>query len=72
MVAIYKFQLHFDPQKSPTYNQYKNLIKWFEDRGIQYKFEWEFEGQFYPNFVLLEDDHALLFKLFFKTIPVEK
>lgn len=71
-MATHKFQLQFDPQKSPTYNQYKNLIKWFEDRNIQYKFEWEVEGQFYPRYVIVDDEHALLFKLSFKTVVVEK
>ena len=70
-MAIHKFQLHFNPQNGPTYRQYKNLMKWFEDRNIPYEFERETAGHFYPKYVLLEDDHALLFKLFFKTVPVK-
>lgn len=71
-VAIHKFQLHFNPQNGPTYLQYKNLMKWFEDRNIPYEFEWESEGQFYPRYVIVDDEHALLFKLSFKTVAVEK
>lgn len=71
-MSTHRFQLQFNPQNGPTYQQYKNLIKWFEDRGIPYTFEKEFEGNFYPKYVVIEDEHALLFKLSFKTVAVEK
>jgi hypothetical protein len=47
-------------------------MKWFEDRGIPYEFERETPGHFYPKYVLLDDEHALLFKLSFKTVAIEK
>lgn len=71
-MATHKFQLQFDPQKGSTYHQYKNLMKWFEERNIQYKFEHESVGHFYPKYVIVDDEHALLFKLSFKTVAVEK
>jgi hypothetical protein len=67
----HKFKLIFDPQNGPTYKQYKNLMRWLEERNIEYDFERVSPGNFYPCGIIMSKEDALIFGLSFKSVAVE-
>ena len=68
-----RFLLKFAKENlASAYVQYNNLIKWFNERNMKYQFLYHDHGGHYlPHSVVLSEDDAVCFKLFFKTVPEE-
>lgn len=59
-----EYVLTFD-QSSPyaAYTQFNNLKAYLTTGNIEYKFRWKDTGRYYPGFILIDEETAIVLKL---------
>jgi len=47
------------------YRLYKEIINWLSDRNIPHTFEWMDTGKYIPDYIHLDNESAIVFRLVF-------
>ena len=69
MIDTVRLELNWysNPEANSSHNfrLYEKIRVWLKNNGVIYTFGWDDTGRYFPDFIVIEDTYATVFKLTF-------